>query len=390
MNNVHALQEFNSVQTIADILAGPKALEPVDFTGISIPEVNYVDSEAWERFAAGYADTVSEQTSTFVEARWGAERTERVIMSRDGEAIGGAVVVLFRVPGTERGLAIVKWGPLWREKSEAIDITRLRACLLALKDEYIDRRGCFLSVLPHADPEFGDAKVAALQSLGFTAGSTLAYPDRYLVNVGLEAGELKASLDQKWRYNLKKSLKNDLEVKFVGAEEGYPVFMELYEQMLGRKQFQDSSAVGTLSQLVECTEETHRPVFVLCYHDGRPTAGAVIGVSGERAVYLYGATDKRALRLKAGYAMHWWIAEWLCAREDVRWYDLGGTDGDKGLHQFKKGFCGKSGEILATPPTYNRSRSALDHMLGQSIYMMRDLKAAASRQIHKARERLAA
>lgn len=390
MDNVYALQQFNSRETIADILAGPRKPEVIDFSEVSIPEMSCAGYEEWERFAAGYADTVSEQTSSYVESRWGADRTERVIMSRNGEAIGGAVVVMFRVPGTERGLAIVKWGPIWREKGKALDVTRMRACLLALKDEYIDRRGCFLSVLPHADPDFGEAKLAALLSLGFTQGASAAHPDRYLVNVAQSVKELRASLDQKWRYNLKKALKNNLDAKFVDAEEGYQIFMKLYGEMQDRKQFQDGSAISTLQDLMASPEAAHRPVFVIAYHKGTPVAAAVLAVSGERAVYLYGATNQRALDLKAGYALQWWIAEWLCASDDVRWYDLGGTEGDEGLHQFKKGLCGKSGEIIAQPPVYHRSRSALDKMLGHSIYMMRDIKAAASRQIHRARERLAA
>ena len=85
--------------------------------------------------------------------------------------------------------------------------------------------------------------------------------------------------------------------------------------------------------------------------------------------------------------MHWWIAEWLCALPEVGWYDLGGADGDCGLHQFKKGFSGKLGAIVETPPTYNFSRSRVDNLLGQSIYKMRDLKALLSGILHQAKFR---
>ena len=129
--------------------------------------------------------------------------------------------------------------------------------------------------------------------------------------------------------------------------------MKLYGQMLARKKFQDTSAINTLSDLVHGEVAAHRPSFILVYHDGEPTAGAAIDTSGERAVYLYGATDDRALRLRAGYALHWWIAEWLCQNPRIRWYDLGGSDGDSGLHQFKKGFVGKRGVIVDTPPSCN-------------------------------------
>lgn len=391
MNNVIALQHYNEDSTVSGILSPEQA---VDLSAEKIAQsecsVRYVDGPEYDGRAARYADVVSEQTSSFMESRWGASRTERVVIERDGEEIAVAAVMLVSIPGTDRGLAIVKWGPLWRPKGAELDLTRPKAALEALSEEYVERRGCFLSIQPHADPEFSDLEVATLESLEFTPGASLRYPDRYLVDVSISPEELKTSLDQKWRYNLKKSLKNDLEIKMVEAEEGYSEFMQLYSQMLDRKQFQDSSAISTLEDLMNSEEKELKPVFIMVYADGKPTAGAVVSVSGERAVYLYGATDERALRLKAGYAMHGWIADWLCGLPGVRWYDLGGSDGDQGLHQFKKGFCGKVGHIVTTPPSYHRSRAGLGDLFGRTIYMAHDMKAATTRTLHRAKALLAA
>ena len=391
MNNVIALQHYNEDTTVSGILSPEQEAGFATESGAGDDfSIRYAEAAEFDRLAARYDDVVSEQTSRFVESRWGAARTERVVVERAGEEVAVAAMVVIAIPGTGRGLAIAKWGPLWRKKGQAIDVTRLRGALRALANEYVDQRGLFLSVQPHADPEFADATVEALKGLGFSEGSSLPYPDRYLVDVSVTPEELKSSLDQKWRYNLNKSLKNDLEVKIVDADAGYDEFMQLYGQMLDRKQFQDSSAIGTLTDLVNADVPELKPVFVMVYADGRPTAGAVLGVAGDRAVYLYGATDERALRLKAGYAMHGWIANWLCDQPGVRWYDLGGTDGDRGLHQFKKGFCGKLGRIVETPPTYRRSRTAVDDILVRTIYMAHDLKAATSRTLHRAKSLLAA
>lgn len=390
MSNAAILERFGAMDAPPDAAMSPSNGHAARWTDLGQPKVRYVDTGEWDRLAARCSDAVSEQTCVFMESRWGGHRVERAVVESGGEFIGGAVVIVLRYPGIDRGLAVVKWGPLWREKGRPADPARLRTTLAALKDEYVDRRGCFLSVQPHADPDHGNEMVAALRALEFTSGSSLPYPDRYLVDVSMPPEDVRASLDQKWRYNLKKSDKNNLEIRLVDAEQGYPIFMELYGKMLDRKQFQDSSAIGTLADLAGSSEQALKPVFVLVYHDGRPTAGAVLDVAGDRAVYLYGATDDRALRLRAGYAMHWWIAEWLCARDEVRWYDLGGSDGDDGLHQFKKGFCGKAGRIVATPPVFNRSRSMLDDLMGRSIYAARDVKSAASRILHRARVQISA
>jgi len=353
-------------------------------------ELNVVHGRVWDRHAAGFCDVVQEQTSRFTGARWGAGRREAVTVSRNGEIIGGAVIVLFRVPGSERGLAIVKWGPLWKRPDRAVDPRNFERIVAAIKREYVDRRGCFLSVLPHADPDHGAIVARVLERLGFTHGAQLAHPERYLVNVEIGPEDLRASLEQKWRYNLKKAEKNDFTAEFADPEDGLDRFMALYEQMLGRKQFQDFSAIDTLPSLMRGSIEAHRPRIVLVHHDGAPTAGAVIDTSGERAVYLYGATDHRALPLKAGYVMHWWIAEWLCRQPQIRWYDLGGSDGDKGLHQFKKGFVGKDGDIVETPPAHNLSADLVSDLIGRSIYAARNIKAVGAKTLHGIRERLGA
>lgn len=391
MNNVIALQHYNEETSVSDILAKTAPSETAAEANVNVEcTLRYVDGAEFDRRAACYADVVSEQTNQYLESRWGASRTECVIIERAGEEIAIAAMVVIALPGTDRGLAILKWGPLWRSKDATLDLTRPKDALEAISHEYVDQRGCFLTVQPHADPETSDLHVELLESLGFTEGTTLPYPDRYLVNVSVPFEDLKTSLDQKWRYNLKKSLKNDLEIKMVDAEEGYSVFMKLYDQMMDRKQFQDSSAIFTLEDLMKTDEAELKPAFIIVYSDGVPTAGAVIGVGGERAVYLYGATDDRALALKAGYAMHGWIADWLCSLPDVRWYDLGGTDGDQGLHQFKKGFCGKLGHIVRTPASYERSGSAIASVLSRSIYMARGVKAATSRTLLRAKSLIAA
>jgi hypothetical protein len=56
-------------------------------------------------------------------------------------------------------------------------------------------------------------------------------------------------------------------------------------------------------------------------------AGAIIITAGDRAVYLYGATNDRALPLRAGYFLHWYVIRWLRDNTRANWYDLGGTDG---------------------------------------------------------------
>lgn len=356
-----------------------------DFTGKRAAgsiDVETLCGAEWDALAVRFDDVNAEQTNTFCEARWGADRVENVLVRENGHVLGGATILSFRLPATPYGVAMIKWGPLWRPIGGAPDSAHFAKLIDGLRTEFGDRRGQFLAIMPHADPDHGSVIVERLQSMNFVPGWNLPDPDRYLVNVAISPDELRQSLDQKWRYNLKKAQKNNFEIEQVEGEAGYARFMELYNQMISRKKFHDTSAVDTLPALMNSPIAELRPRIVLVSHEGTPTAGAVIDVSGDRAVYLYGATDQRALRLKAGYALHWWIAERLCANPAYKWYDLGGTDGDQGLHQFKKGFVGKEGAIHPIPPYYTYAKSASIRLAGNMIFRLRDAKGFASDHWH--------
>lgn len=368
-------------------LAGVAAPATARPARVQAAKVKVIAQELFDEIAAGFSDVNQEQTACYVSARWGAGRLETVTIEQSGRTIGAAAVILIGLPVIGRGVAVVKWGPLWRRPGQAADISVLEACLAALEHEYVERRDCYLTVMPHADPGWSEETAKALERAGFHAGSSLTSPARYLVNMTLTPDELRKSLGQKWRYNLKKAEKNNLEIDVVDAASGYDRFMALYNQMLDRKRFKDTSSVHTLPDLLAAGTEAFRPMIVMVRHDGRDTAGAVIDMSGERAVYLYGATDDRALPLKAGYVLHWWIAERLCADPNVKWYDLGGADADHGLHQFKKGFVGKEGVIETTPPIYNRCGSTMSCLIGKAVYGLRELKATVGNLVHRVSNR---
>ena len=85
---------------------------------------------------------------------------------------------------------------------------------------------------------------------------------------------------------------------------------------------------------------------VIARHDDEPVAGAIVATFGDTAYYLYGASRDRALKVNAGYALQWWIVNWLTGA-GPRWLDLGGAPLGSTLRQFKTGLVGKQGQIVA-------------------------------------------
>jgi len=339
----------------------------------------------WDDTLTQFGDGIPEQTGIFNASRWGLRNISCVKIFRHLEQIGGAALIVRKVPFTSTGLAVLKWGPLWRRAGIAADLGLYEEVVKALVAEYCHRRNFHLTILPPAFPQISSSMCQSLKSLGFSRGNVPAAPERYIVNTGQTSEELMASLDQKWRYNLRKAMKNDFEIRFADNAQGLDIFLELYGKMMARKQFLDSSAIGALSDIMRTADIKVRPRIVLVSHEGEVTAGGIFSMYGDMASYMFGATDNRALRLKAGYALHWWVAEYLCNLASAKWYDLGGNDSDAGLHQFKKGFVGKSGHLMQAPPRYHFAASTLAATTGSAIFKLRDTRAGLTRGVHAAK-----
>jgi lipid II:glycine glycyltransferase (peptidoglycan interpeptide bridge formation enzyme) len=334
----------------------------------------------WDRTSAGFDEVCQEQMHVFASARWPAVAQEPVVFLADGEVVGGSLMMIQRLPLGISQIAVSKWGPMLKDAARP-DAANIHAGMIeALIAEYAVRRGLMLSVLPRASLAPGNPDYARLIGRGFQRGSELGFPSRYIVNLRLSDAEQRASFAQKWRYHLNKSEKAGLTFERAGAER-IGEFDALYSAMTDRKKFTDHSAYETVQQLMAIDVEALRPELFFVRHAGEVVAGALIFKAGDRAVYLYGATNDQALPLRAGYFIHWNVIRWLRDNTQAKWYDLGGTDGFHGLHQFKKGMVGEAGIITPVPPVANFASRPLPFLFGTAAFWGRDV-------VHRSRNKL--
>jgi hypothetical protein len=330
--------------------------------------VDTVPAAIWDRLVAEFDDTHYEQTACFSASQWG-ERVSHLLLRRGGVAVAGARIAILTPPLFARGLAYARFAPFWRKHDRAPDVADYRAAITALVEEYCVRRGHLLTVIPRPNPDFYEQECAALAELGFAVRRAVPDPNRYLVDLSLDEDAQMKSLDQKWRYNLKQARANNLAVR-LGDDADVAAFQSLHRQMVARKRFHNTDLVDMIPALNETLDPSMRPRVVLAFHEGRPVAGATVGILGDTAYYVYGATDDTALALKAGYALHWWIVGWLKG-EGARWYDLGGEAQEQGLRQFKKGLTGKAGKVVVMQGEFDRWTSPAARLMGDAIYGLR-------------------
>jgi hypothetical protein len=358
--------------TIADHVLDQPIVRPAP--AVAAPRIalvaEFVSATEWDHIIAGFDEVCQEQLYTFATTRWPSVRQEPIVFRLGSEIVGGSLMMIQPFPLKLGALAVAKWGPMLADAKHPRAAEIYRGMIDALVEEYANRRRLMLSVLPRAALGAANGEYEHLTSRGFSRGAELGFPNRYIVNLRLSDAEQRKSFLQKWRYHLNKSEKAGLSFE-IGTPDRLPEFEALYERMLDRKKFPDHSAYETVPALMALADDRLRPELFFVRHDGEVIAGAIIFKAGDRAVYLYGATNDRALPLRAGYFMHWNIIRWLRDNTPALWYDLGGTDGFHGLHQFKKGMAGERGVISPVPPVANYASHWWPRTMGQLAFAAR-------------------
>jgi len=343
-----------------------------------------VTDAVWERTIGDFAGVCQEQLATFATTRWPGVTREPVLFSVEGRIVGGCMVMIQKLPLNLGAVAVAKWGPILADAGEAEPIAVYAGMIERLVAHYARELRMMLSVMPHAALGPGNPEFEHLMARGFRRGATFGFPNRYIVNLRLSDEAQRRSLEQKWRYHLNKSEKAELAFEHAGPER-LAEFDALYGAMTDRKKFPDYSAYGTVPSLFAIENPKLRPELFFVRQGSEVVAGAIIFKAGQRAVYLYGATTEKALGLRAGYFMHWHIIRWLRDNTSADWYDLGGTDGFQGLHQFKKGMVGSAGVITPLPPVANYAAFRLPFLLGEAAFGARELVHAGQRLVDRLR-----
>ncbi len=370
---------------IADRLVEAHALSGQDTRPASNAAIRLqtriVDGVEWDRTIAGFDEVCQEQMHAFALKRWPSVTQEPMLFLEDGEVVGGALVMLQSLPLGLARIAVSKWAPMLKDAGRP-DADRVRQGIVeAMVSAYGASPRQMLSILPRASISPVNGEYGYLVTRGFKRGSELGFPDRYIVNLRLDDAAQRKSFHQTWRRQLNKSEKAGLTFEHAGPGR-IGDFDTLYAAMNDRKQFTDHSAYETVPALMAIEVPALRPELFFVRHEGELVAGALIFKAGDRAVYLYGATNDKALPLRAGYFMHWHIIRWLRDNTRATWYDLGGTDGFQGLHQFKKGMVGDAGVIRPVPPVANYAEHRLALLLGTGAFAARDALHALRRTIN--------
>lgn len=340
-------------------------------------EVDHATPAEWSQMLDLFDDANIYQTFAYGGVRWSGKNLSHLVLKRDGEVLGMAQLRIVRPIPLKFGMAYLRWGPLWERRGRPLDPEVPANMARALEEEYVGRRRLLLRVLPNAFA--GSPRAEAIQSAfsrftrePLTADNTYR---TFVLDLAPTLEELRSALDKKWRNQLTRSEKNNLEVVVGNGWEEYQSFYLIYDQMRKRKSFKTTVDVEEFGRIQKDLAESHRMRILICKDNGRPVAGLVASAMGDSAIYLLGATSDDGLNSKGAYLLQWTLIKWL-KEYGIRWYDLGGIDpeGNPGVYHFKRGFSGT--DVCQINPLVTCDSAVSSALVSAGLAMQRVLRGS--------------
>jgi len=326
-------------------------------------EVDTVSQAAWYQHVAEFSDGNLYQLWLH---RPDGERREvsRLLLKDAGTVVAAAEVRLFMLPATNRGIAYVRWGPLWRRSNVPDDPEILRHALRALHQEYVVRRGMVLRVLPRLTVEDHPCCTRLATDEHYVKSGASASPRTLLMPLSESLDDLRKGLAQKWRNRLNKAERAGLSITAGTAAELFDEFTVVYEEMLARKDLAPTADLHHHRHIQALLPSELKMDVLLAYQDGRICAGMIASAIGDTAVYLFGATNDLGRQTSASYLLQWELVK-LLKQRGMREYDLNGINPERnpGTYHFKKGLAGRNGKDTSFVDALQSSRGLGNHVL---------------------------
>lgn len=308
-------------------------------------EVDKTSSHEWSEICRGFRDTNIFQSWSYGAVRsGGADKVSHLVMKRGSNVLAACQVRIVKFPLLPSGLAFVRWGPLWNHHDTESNQDHFREAVRALRNEYVVRRKLILRIVPHLFEHEGDVFQKILAEEGFHLQREAKQDRTLLIDLSPTLDELHRGLHQKWRYNLNKSRKQNLEL-IQGTDVAlFDDFRRIYDEMVDRKQLLSGSELAHFTAVQKDLPEKDKMRVFLCRFEGQVCAGSICSALGENGIYLLGATSNRGIKTFGSYLVHWTMLEWV-KQQGCRWYDLNGINPviNPGGYQFKVQLGGATG-----------------------------------------------
>jgi len=301
-----------------------------------------VDKEQWDEFVLeheGHPLQLWGWGQVKAAHGWSAERVLAYSGDEDDFIIGGAQILIRKLPLPFRSFAYIPRGPIVDELYRDEFLNKLADLV---KRDY---RSVALSIEPN---NFEYDVPSGWQR----SANRILSPDTILLDIAKSESDLLADMAKKTRQYIRKSAAEGITIKQVHTRDELEECLHIYRQTAERAKFNLHTNQYYLD--VFNLMGDHSPIFA-AYLEGKPVAFLWMGISADIAYELYGGMNEDGQRLRANYALKWYVIrkmkEWGLVQ-----YDFGGLVVG-GVSIFKQGWSTEETSFAGTfdkplSPTY--------------------------------------
>ncbi len=313
-------------------------------------EFGRLSAEEWTDVLTSFDDAVIYQTRQYGAERWGENNLSHVVVRRNGIPAAAAQVASAGAPRVGVGVCYVPWGPLIRSREGGADTGALARILAAMRKQYSGDGGLSLRLRPQAMDEDEGTVARALEAEGYGRLGSAPAHRTLVMDLMLPLDEIWRGLKRPYAQHYRRALKSGIEVEAGTAPEHFRRFMELYDEMKGRKGFDGFVDPRDFARVQEGLPERLKMTTTVCACRGEPVSALVTSAIGDTAIGLFAASSRKGRDTCAAYMM-WWRALEMFKEDGRRWLDLGGIDPETapGPARFKARLAGKTGREVRHP-----------------------------------------
>lgn len=311
-------------------------------------------------------------------------RPVRVVAERDGEIVAAASLLKRAIPKVGRCIMYAPRGPVL----DTQDVELVKEFTAYLRQTATKYKAILLKIDPPVPVE-DTVSEKNLREVGFVPLSSDGFggtQPKCVMQLDLDksADDLLASFKPKWRYNIRLAEKKGVTVRMDCDKSDLPAFYELLKETCKRDGFL-VRGYQYFEDMWDCLVPAGFMRLVLTYYEGKPIAGAIAYLFGDKAMYTYGASSNEHRNVMPNHLMQWTMIQWAM-ENGCKWYDFRGVsprqDGDEGdhlqgLNRFKDGFSPRFVEYIGE----------YDMVLSPAFYWLWNVARPKIQQMLKARRR---
>lgn len=312
-------------------------------------EIKTINKLQWENILRFFSDATLYQTWSYGAVRWGLRNLSHLTLYKDNQLVAAAQLRVIRLPFISCGIAYIANGPMWKIRNNFHNPEIFQKMLCALRQEYVERKGLFLRIIPNEIESENSEIKYVFKSEKFIKDLTIAPYRTLLIDLSPGLVELMANLKKKWRKSLRNAQQISIEIEDGTSLELFQKFKQLYDQMHTRKKFIEFYSIDDFEKIQENLPEDFKLRILVANFEKKPVSAIIWSEIGETPIIIFSATGDQGLKLNSSYFVRWSMLERLIERGYLL-LDQGGIDPENnsaGYH-YKVGFGGQDVKHIGT------------------------------------------